>query len=390
MTTVSHRMRRLRRDEAGMALVHVGVALLVLMGLSAFVIDKGVLWLARGQAQNTADAGALAGATALLFDNAADLSTTGPAYLSALNTATQNKVFNQAPTVKVFVDPKNWDPAAAAPAICGSPETGCVQVDVYRDGTNSSGTLPTYFGLAFGATSQGVRATATAMALTGNGSGCMRPWFIPQRYNDVDGNNRYDPGKDTLNPYSVPADIGTVVTFHNNSSPSSYGQLDVGNGGDAIRNAIENCVANTSFFIGQTVQTKPGGTIGPEKQGIDALLSWDPKASYDSTQKVVVGGCSPSLSCKCPDTTAQCPYGGTISPRIVQAAVCDPSQAACDGSATGTGTITITDVLSFFITGYTDDKGNLLINAILVGSGGLYDPTKSQGRGFVKTITLVR
>ena len=44
------------------------IAIFVLMGFSAFVLDHGVLMLARGQAQNVADMAALAGATARAMD----------------------------------------------------------------------------------------------------------------------------------------------------------------------------------------------------------------------------------------------------------------------------------------------------------------------------------
>ena len=50
-------------------------------------IDVGMLMTARNQAQNSADAGALAGATALVFDNYTDRSPTGPAVTSAIATA---------------------------------------------------------------------------------------------------------------------------------------------------------------------------------------------------------------------------------------------------------------------------------------------------------------
>src|SRR5687767_16013723 len=47
---------------------------------------------ARNQAQNSADAGALAGAVALLYDNYDDRSTSGPAVTSAIQAATGNQV----------------------------------------------------------------------------------------------------------------------------------------------------------------------------------------------------------------------------------------------------------------------------------------------------------
>src|SRR5712691_10731117 len=86
-------LRRLRSED-GVSLIHVGMVLLVLMGFSTFVLDYGVLWLARGQAQNAADAGALAGAIARGFDETANPpSANGAAYQSAYNTATSYSVF---------------------------------------------------------------------------------------------------------------------------------------------------------------------------------------------------------------------------------------------------------------------------------------------------------
>ncbi|HWJ54869.1 MAG TPA: pilus assembly protein TadG-related protein, partial [Vicinamibacterales bacterium] len=50
-----------RRRQRGAVLVHVAVAMTGLLAFSALTIDLGSLWVARGQAQNAADAGALAG-----------------------------------------------------------------------------------------------------------------------------------------------------------------------------------------------------------------------------------------------------------------------------------------------------------------------------------------
>ena len=57
-----------------MSLVFVGLGLMAFLSASMLAIDVGMLMTARNQAQNSADAGALAGATALLFDNYDDRS----------------------------------------------------------------------------------------------------------------------------------------------------------------------------------------------------------------------------------------------------------------------------------------------------------------------------
>jgi hypothetical protein len=48
----------------------VAITIAVIMGLAAFVVDYGVLWFARAQAQNAADAAALAGASTLAEEHA--------------------------------------------------------------------------------------------------------------------------------------------------------------------------------------------------------------------------------------------------------------------------------------------------------------------------------
>ena len=55
---------RTLRSEQGAVFVQVGISILVLMAFNVFVLDYGVMWVSRRQAQNAADAGALAGAVA--------------------------------------------------------------------------------------------------------------------------------------------------------------------------------------------------------------------------------------------------------------------------------------------------------------------------------------
>ena len=176
-TFSKHRRFKRFRSESGISLIHVALLLFVMMGLSMFVTDFGVLWLARGQAQNAADAGALAGAISLALDPT-DFSTTGPAYTAATDAATTNLVFGAAPTTtEVYVDPAtygSWVPSPVPP-ICTS-VGGCVQVNVYRTG------MPTWFANVFGINSQQIRATATAQARGGNSVRCLKPFGIMDKW----------------------------------------------------------------------------------------------------------------------------------------------------------------------------------------------------------------
>ncbi len=57
------------RDERGMMLVYVGLGTMAFMSATMLALDVGNLMVARTQAQVAADAGALAGATAMAFDD---------------------------------------------------------------------------------------------------------------------------------------------------------------------------------------------------------------------------------------------------------------------------------------------------------------------------------
>ena len=54
------RLQRLKKDEAGMSYVFVGLGLMALMSATMLAFDVGMLMTARSQAQNSADAAALA------------------------------------------------------------------------------------------------------------------------------------------------------------------------------------------------------------------------------------------------------------------------------------------------------------------------------------------
>src|SRR5688572_30574593 len=87
-----NRLRRLSRDQSGMSYVFIGLGMMAFMSASMLAIDVGMLMTSRSQAQNSADAGALAGATALVFNDWDDRSAGGPAVTHAISAATANKV----------------------------------------------------------------------------------------------------------------------------------------------------------------------------------------------------------------------------------------------------------------------------------------------------------
>src|SRR5262245_781237 len=175
-------------NDQGAVLIQVAVALLALLALSAFVVDYGVMWASRGQAQTSADAGALAGAISLAFDSPTDQA---GARARAKAMAGRNKVWGQAPSV---LDSDVTFPACP-PGAPGLPDT-CVKVQVFRNQARSNA-LPTFFGQLAGIDAQGVRATATAQLTTGNATDCLRPWAVADRWEE-----HWEAGKASTAPWT--------------------------------------------------------------------------------------------------------------------------------------------------------------------------------------------
>jgi hypothetical protein len=145
------------------------------------VIDYGVLWVARAQAQNAADAGALAGATALAFDSIVDATV---AQQSALATVTPNKVWLEELQPPFVTALATNDPTCVVPNT--PPSSGnvynCVTVRVYRNGQFGSSRLPTFFAKLVNVPDQGVEAEAKGTGAPANNTACVWPLAIPDKW----------------------------------------------------------------------------------------------------------------------------------------------------------------------------------------------------------------
>ncbi len=137
-----------------MSFVWVGMGFMTFFAASTLAIDVGMFMTARSQAQNAADAGALAGATALVFNDYYDRSAGGPVVRSAITTAESNLVIGNTVSVQTGdvtfpLGPTGLD--------------NRVQVNVFRT-TNRSNPVATLIGPMFGINTVDIGATATAEA----------------------------------------------------------------------------------------------------------------------------------------------------------------------------------------------------------------------------------
>src|SRR5437762_9212926 len=106
------------RGERGAILIQVAISIMALTAFTAFVVDYGVQWVARGQAQNAADAGALAGAVALAYDETTYPPTsTGKAFQSAQKAAYCAAGSSSCPATPLAANPVWPSQAGASSAV---------------------------------------------------------------------------------------------------------------------------------------------------------------------------------------------------------------------------------------------------------------------------------
>ena len=314
-----NRLRRVRDDESGMSYVFIGMGMMAFLSASMLAIDVGMLMTSRNQAQNAADAGALAGATALVFNDYDDRTASGPAVTHAIEAAKSNAVMGTDVSVKVSDVEFPTDPSG---------EPNRVKVTVHRTAErgNAVATLVAKF---FGMETADIVATATAEASPANAMTCVKPFTIPDKWIENqtapwDGNDTYDAynnkGVPLANPdiyipadqpgytgYNQEAHRGQLLEIRaatgNNITVSFYFSLSIGGveggmvGGDAYSWNIANC--NTSIMHwGDPLIQEPGAMAGPTIQGAEELIARDPGAYWDDGAKTVKGsafGSSPRV-----------------------------------------------------------------------------------------------
>jgi hypothetical protein len=396
------------RSEGGAILVQVAVGILVLITLTMFVFDYGVMWVGRSQAQNAADAGALSGAVALALDTNAAANGGEDALNSALIVAAGHTVWGQAPNA----DANNLE--AFYPVVCPDGTVTCLRVDVYRNAARGNA-LPMFFGRFVGLTEQGVRATATAQAAVANASDCLKPWAIPDRWIDnhdetgvIDSewtmDDRFETtvqsgknkGQPLANPdvYSKPGftlqHVGTRMTLKF-GNPSGSQPVAPGNffpvalptwdgesrGGSDYEQNISQC-NGVPVAIDTEITSEPGAKIGPTAHGMEDLIAQDPSATWDETTQSVQNSCA--------QTANPC---ATISPRIIAIPVFDTGWFN-EGQQTGRLQLRIVNILGFFIDQMQGQDVNGVFmripGVLLAGAGANVNPNAA----FMQVPLLVR
>jgi hypothetical protein len=401
-----------RRGERGAVLVHVAVAMMGLLAFSALTIDLGTLWVARAQAQNAADAAALAGGIALAFVNPTD---TDSARAAAATIAQEHRVWGE------NVTPASTETAAGAcppgaPAVPGS----CLQVRISRDASSGS-PLPAYFSRLFGINAVDVHATASAKVMFGNAAPCPRPLAIADRWTDrydtsapadtawlsddtfdgydAAGNPELPPG--TADAYAPPtssspgtgftiADMHGVRVTRTMANPASG--LNVGAGAmfaldldrpgaegelppDRYEMNIGSC-RGLPMSIGATAAAFEPHRWFYTYRPLAALIAQDPGASWDDGAQAIRNSAF------------------NVSPRLITIAVFDPlAYSTAPHTPTSNVSVVVRNLVGFFVEQIADHGSGVEVTGIIVPTAGRFDsaaPMVADSAGFLRTVALVR
>ena len=362
-----------------MMLIFAGFGLVAFMSATMLALDVGMFMVARTQAQSAADAGAISGATALYYDSWTDRSATGPAVQNAINAATAqaNAVMKQSVSV--------------LPADVTFPAVDRIQVRVQRTAARGNPLMP-FIGPMFGIDEVDLGAVATAQAAPANAMTCVKPFTIPDKWEERTGDpnefdfldnkdqplaiqDRYIPaGQPGYTGYNSERDRGTQIIIKagngSNIAPSIYYPyaMGAGTGADWYRENVAGCNTDLMKF-GDLLVAEPGNMSGPTKQGIQDLIDKDPNARWDDVNNKVASTMHPS-------------------PRIVTIPVFDPVYYYTGKMNGRTADLKVANYIGVFVEGFSGNDVVARITpvaGVYKGNGGPAPPD-----AFPRAIILVQ
>ena len=373
------------RDDRGSVVVVVALAMTAMLSMLALAVDLGMLFAARGEAQRVADSAALAGAGKFLEA----WNSPEPARNEAIRYGELNTVRDQG----VVILPEDVEIDMARHR---------VTVTVRRTAARGSA-VATWFARVFGVDEVDVAARAAAEVSPAGAAVCLKPFTLPDAWDDKNNNVEYDPGEwydqtqtgygsdwrdnePSNNGIDPPGtkyddDFGRPMRVKEGDAsqtlvPSVFFPWDVPQidgqphvGADRYRWNIEFC--NTSIVhLGEKYPFENGGMTGPTKQGIEALIAKDKYAEWNTNADSVVG-------------SAYRPW--KASPRVVKIPLFDPTLKLEPGKKP----IVFNNFTDFFIVGMQgkDVVGRFLYaSGIGVGSTGTGGAQEGSGLKYVHLV----
>ncbi|CAH0533933.1 hypothetical protein VST7929_01810 [Vibrio stylophorae] len=252
--------RQLPKQQQGMVVVMVTAALLLLLAFMAFAIDVNHAIVNKARLQNSVDAAALA--AAVVLDNGEDTTAAQNAANTTLATAASQlgnhelDFANANVSIQFSNDPQTFPDNSFNPNLD-------VYVRVHVADMPLTGFFMGLFNLDKAVDASAVAGPSASLVILCNvvpiavcadsGAGSTGSQFLGFNYNET---------------YAI------KMASHQNSpmGPGNFQLLDFGSGANTVRNALaggyDGCIR-----LDETVQTKPGNTVGPVAQGLNTRLN---------------------------------------------------------------------------------------------------------------------
>ena len=356
-------------NKRGSAMILLAVCIVTLFAFAMIAIDGAILMTSRTQLHSAADAAALAGASGLLDGGQAE------AIARAMDYSSYNEAVQQ-----------TMSPVVINANDVSFPEQWVVRVRTHRTAATGD-PLRTYFRRVinpFTSNMADMTAIAAARAFDVCGARCLRPWAIPDRWDDVNVNGIFDAGEmydAAATGYNAPADVGLTIMLKTGNPnqaiasgiffPVNYPPIDKYPGEDPLTggNWYREFISECEPYVvepGDRLQLEPGNMVGPTKQGMEALINKDPNAYWDPGSKSIVNSA----------------YG--LSPRIALVPFFDPTLPPTSGR----NEVLVTKLGAFFIESLAGG-GEVYGRFIEITTQGVACAGGAGGPSFLKGIVLV-
>jgi len=280
-------MRRRVTYQRGNTLVMVAASMTVILALAALGVDLISFYAARSEAQRSADAAALAGAT---FWSRSGCTSGGSgcsglqtgAMNEAIDVGNQNLIGGVSPNIQSGDFSWNYSPAS-------NPR---ISVTVQRTAARGNA-LPTFFAKILGFSSVDVSATATAEAYNPRATGptvgnlCVKPWLIP----DPTITNPNALGTQlTIDPVNTPGQFPVILP--SGTASAECPTCSSGNN-NPYRQSIECCNTRKITCGSVTLQVASNNVRQDTQSGVQCLIhrtNGQPDSLNGSSPFTITGG----------------------------------------------------------------------------------------------------
>jgi hypothetical protein len=395
----------------------LAVSLFAMLALAALAVDLGSLRDAKAEAQRTADAVALAGATAFKDKSFTDPTAVPDAQDRALGIARLNMVrFDTIDVRNPVVRTVNTRTLPIGKVWVVTTPTNKITLNIIPDSQRVRAWIrrpgvSTFFGGLLRVPYGHVQAMATARVTQAGEAKCVKPLALPDIWHetntaaqDLDGDRvwddgepwefdpstdryaRYDPdaspeaqaeqtgyGSTWRDPSGVSKDWGREMTIKAQRPGEAITsgwfypwRIGDSQGAQDYKDNITGC--NPEAHLGEPYDVENGNMVGPTIQAFGEVIGEDPGARWDPSLNDGAGGVTGSA------------YGDwRNSPRVLPVALFDPTQIAGIQSG-GNLSLTFNNFALFFVEGFVGEgqqkplRGRFLYYATGSGVGPVTGP----------------